>query len=162
MLEALPNWHPLLVHLPIGCFSMALVCDFVIVARVREIWLDRAVVSAYAFAAVSSLAAALTGKLAANGFEGTLVDEASVAMAEHGDWAFFAVVAMVATFAIRFDAHWRDRGESRVRLSRVRYAGVGVACVAGLVMAGTAARGGELVYGYGIGVAARSGTDEGS
>lgn len=162
MWEAFPNWHPVLVHFPVACFTMGLVLDGVLMARVREIWLDRAVVTSYAFAAASSLAAALTGKLASNGFEGTLSEDANLAMLEHGDWAFFAVVSMTVTLAVRFDAHWRDRSEPRPRLTRVRVAGVGLACAAGLVVAMTAARGGELVYGYGIGVPARSGTNEGS
>ncbi len=152
MFAALPNWHPMLVHFPIACFAVAVALDIVLVARVGTAWLDRTALVSYAVATGSSLTAALTGKFAADAFEATLGTTASEAVAEHGDWAFFAVIFMVATFGVRFDAFWRDRARDRVSLTRVRLGALGLAVVAGFVLAGTASRGGELVYGYGVGV----------
>ena len=68
----LPNWHPFLVHFPIALYTTAFVCDVSLLVRFRRGWLDRACVLLYVGAALGSVAAALSGKLAANAMADSL------------------------------------------------------------------------------------------
>lgn len=151
----LPNWHPFFVHFPVALFCTALVCDLSLLARFRCAWLDRAAVLLYASAALGSGAAALTGKLAADAMETELTPEVNDAVAYHGDWAFFAVVSLFVVAAMRFDTVWRDRDAERPTPHRMRLVTIVVSMVVGAVVVHTAARGGELVYRYGVAVEER-------
>ena len=99
--------------------------------------------------------AALTGKLAETALAPGLSTGAATAVAVHGDWAFFAVVLLVGVFALRFDLLWRQRDEVIPRVTRLRLVALAAGFVAAFVVLTTAARGGELVYRFGVGVEGR-------
>jgi uncharacterized membrane protein len=152
MLASLPNIHPFLVHFPVALFTTGLVADLLLLARFREPWLDRAVLSAFGIAAVLSLASAWTGKLAADSLTPSLDEAAAAAVGSHGDWAFATVLLFFAVAIVRFDALWRDRTEAFPQLNRSRLLALPLALAAEACLLATAGRGGELVYRHGVGV----------
>jgi uncharacterized membrane protein len=151
-LSSLPSLHPLVVHFPVALFTVALVCDLVILSLARRAWLDRAALLCYAVAAVGSLASAITGKLSADALLPRLGSEATAAAGAHSDAAFLTVVLFFLVAAVRLEAFWRDRREVRPTPSRARLAALALAVVAQWSVLTTAARGGELVYRYRVGV----------
>lgn len=151
-MSSLPNVHPFLVHFPIAIFTTALGCDLALWLGARRPWLDRSAVLLYVTAALTSGAAALTGKLAADAMASEIPAPVDEAIALHGDWAFFSVVLLFVVAALRFDASWRDRMDRAPKLHRVRLVALVIALGAQWVLVHTAARGGELVYHYGVGV----------
>ena len=152
MFSSLPNLHPFLVHFPIALFSTALVCDVALLVRFRRSWLDRTAVLLYVTAALSSGAAAVSGKLAERSMAEHLEKSVVELVGSHGDWAFFSVVLFFAMAFFRFDAIWRDRAEPEPRASRSRLAVLALALVAEWAVLQTASRGGELVYRHAVGI----------
>lgn len=150
-MASLPNWHPFLVHFPVALYTTAFVCDLSLLVRFRRGWLDRAAVLLYVGAALTSGAAALSGKSAADGMADSLAPVVNEAVALHGEWAFFSVVLLFVVAAMRFDTTWRDRG-AQPTLHRMRLATIAVSMVALGVVVNTAGRGGELVYRYRVAV----------
>jgi uncharacterized membrane protein len=71
---------------------------------------------------------------------------------EHGDWAFFTVVAFFVVSALRFDTFWHDRQESSIRLRRQRFLSFAAALLALGILFMTTDRGSALVYHHGLGV----------
>lgn len=149
MLQSLPNLHPFLVHFPIALFTTAVLVDLVLLARARLAWLDRAATLFYASAAVSSGAAAWSGKFAEPAAaEGALAE----AVGRHGDWAFLTVVLFFLVGFLRFDAFWQDRDRTAPRIHRGRVVAFALALVAQLSLVRTAEYGGTLVFRHGVGV----------
>ncbi|HXV60873.1 MAG TPA: DUF2231 domain-containing protein [Vicinamibacteria bacterium] len=149
MLHSLPNLHPFLVHFPIALFTSAVLADLVLLAWARLAWLDRAATLVYAGAAVSSGAAAWSGKLAEPAAaEGALAE----ALGTHGDWAFITVVLFFLVGFLRFDALWRDRAREAPRIHRGRIVAFALALLAQASLLRTAEYGGSLVFRHGVGV----------
>ena len=153
MMGALPNWHPALVHFPIALFVVAVLADVALLVRFRTVAFDRAVVALYAAASAGAGAAAISGKLALDALGPELAEAARLLGEEHGDWAFFTVVLFFGTLGLRLEARFRDKGYSAPRWGRSRGLALLLALSALGVLVGTAAKGGELVYRYGVGVA---------
>ena len=151
-MASLPNWHPFLVHFPVALYTTAFVCDVSLLVRFRRAWLDRASVLLYVGAALTSGAAALSGKSAADAMADSLAPVVNEAVALHGEWAFFSVILLFVVAAMRFDTTWRDRRGAHPTLHRMRLATVAVSMVALGVVVNTAGRGGELVYRYRVAV----------
>jgi uncharacterized membrane protein len=152
MFSSLPNVHPFLVHFPVALFTAALAADLSLVARFRKPWLDRAAVFAFAASALSSLAAAVSGKLAADALTPALDEATAARVAGHGDWAFATVVLFFLVAVVRIEALWRDRESASPRLNRARLLALPIAAAAQCCLLATAGRGGELVYRHGVGV----------
>ena len=148
----LPNWHPFLVHFPVALYTTAFVCDVSLLVRFRRGWLDRACVLLYVGAALTSGAAALSGKLAADAMADSLAPAVNEAVALHGDSAFFSVVLLFVVAAMRFETTWRDRRAANPTLHRIRLATIALSMIALGVVMNTASRGGELVYRYRVAV----------
>lgn len=153
-LSSFPSLHPFLVHFPVALFTMGFVCDSLLLMRFRRPWLDRTVLLSYSVAVVSAFASAITGKISADAL--VLVpgrsSETVAAVGAHSDAAFLTVLLFVAVLLVRFDGYWRDRGTEGPRVSRARIAALALALVAEWGVVLTAARGGELVYRYRVGV----------
>jgi uncharacterized membrane protein len=152
MFSSLPNVHPFLVHFPVALFTTSLVLDLSLVAGLRRSWLDRAALLGLGSAALSSLATAWSGKVAADALTPSLDEATSAAVASHGDWAFATVVLFFLVALIRLEALWRDRESPAPRLNRARLLALPLALVAEGCLLATAGRGGELVYRHGVGV----------
>lgn len=157
---ALPNWHPALVHFPIALFVVAVLADVALLVRFRTVAFDRAVVALYGVSALTAGAAAVSGKLALDAVGPELSETALKLGEEHGDWAFFTVVLLFGTLGLRLETRFRDKGYSSPRWSRSRALALVLALSALGVLIGTAAKGGELVYRHGVGVARTSAEGE--
>ena len=140
------------MHFPVALYTTAFVCDLSLLVHFRRGWLDRAAVLQYVGAALTSGAAALSGKSAADGMADSLAPVVNEAVALHGEWAFFSVVLLFVVAAMRFDTTWRDRRGAQPTLHRMRLATIAVSMVALGVVVNTAVRGGELVYRYRVAV----------
>ena len=151
-MASLPNWHPFLVHFPIALYTTAFVCDVSLLVRFRCGWLDRACVLLYVGAALASVAAALSGKLAANAMADSLEADVNDAVALHGEAAFFSVVLLFLVAALRFEATWRERRGARPGFNQMRLATIAVSVIALGAVVNTAGRGGELVFRYRVAV----------
>jgi len=152
MFSSLPNVHPFLVHFPVALFPMALLLDLSLVAGFRHLWVDRAALLGLGASALSSLASAVSGKVAADALTPTLNEGAVAAVGSHGDWAFATVVLFFVVALLRVEASWRDRKSSSPRLNRARLLALPLALVAEYCLLATAGRGGDLVYRHGVGV----------
>jgi len=152
MFSSLPNVHPFLVHFPVALFTTALLLDLSLVAGFRHLWVDRAVLFGFGASALSSLATAWSGKLAADSLTPSLDEAAATVVASHGDWAFATVVLFFVVALVRLEALWRDRESPTPRLNRARLLALPLALVAEGCLLATAGRGGELVYRHGVGV----------
>jgi uncharacterized membrane protein len=148
----LPNWHPFLVHFPVALFSSAVLCDVALIVRYRYSWLDRATLMLYCGATLSSIATAVSGKLAANRLLPEAGPEAVELIGRHGDWAFLTVVIFFVATLARFDSWWRDRANERPRAHRFRLAALVLALIGEVALLVTASRGGAAVYRHGVGV----------
>lgn len=101
MFSSLPNIHPFLVHFPVALFTTALLLDLSLVSYFRLAWVDRAAVLGFGASALSSLATAWSGKLAADALTPGLDEATAAAVASHGDWAFATVVLFFLVAILR-------------------------------------------------------------
>ncbi|GAB5550211.1 MAG: hypothetical protein SangKO_099710 [Sandaracinaceae bacterium] len=147
-----PNVHPLVIHFPIALlFVAALVDAIALVVRETYPWVRTSAVGLYALGALGAAVAFLTGRDASDSVD--LPAEALTTLNAHADWALYLVwfaglYALVRVVALRFD---RDQ-----RL--IVHLPLAVLGLVGLVLVQqTAERGGQMVYQYGVAVAAASG-----
>lgn len=152
MFSSLPNIHPFLVHFPIALFTAALLLDVSLLARFRYAWVDRSALLGFGASALSSLATALSGKLASDALTPGLDEATAALVANHGDWAFATVVLFFLVAILRVEAAWRDRESPAPRINRARLLALPVALAAEACLLTTAGRGGELVFRHGVGV----------
>jgi len=144
MLEIIPNWHPIFVHFTVALFSLA-VGLFVITpfmkSPLKEEWQTVARWNLW-FGAGITIITGLTGLYAYNTVAHDTPSHA--AMSDHRNWAIVTITAFLALAA------W-----SVIRVRATRHLGmvfVVLLALAGVLLASTAWRGGEVVYRYGLGV----------
>ena len=151
VLGALPNLHPAVVHFPIALFVTAWGLDLAGLLLRRRVSLDAMAVILYFLALLAAGAAAFTGKLASQSFE-SLPVESEKLVGEHGDWAFFTLVAFFAVAILRWETYWRDRGKPGPGSRKMRLLALVAALAALVLLYRTIELGGTLVYGHGVGV----------
>lgn len=144
MFEIIPNWHPIFVHFTVALFSLAaglfVVTPFM-KSPLKEQWQTVARWNLW-FGAGLTIITGLAGLYAYN----TVAHDSPshAAMTAHRNWAI-AAITLILTLAV-----W-----SLVRVRRNQALGavfITATVVAGVVLASTAWRGGEVVYRYGLGV----------
>ena len=149
-----PNVHPLVVHFPIALLLVAALVDAIALAvRKTHPWVQTSAVGLYALGALGAAAAFLTGRDASD--EVDLPAQALTTLNAHADWALYLVwfaglYALVRVVALRYD---RER-RLAVHLPLAALGLVGL-----FLVQQTAERGGQMVYQYGVAVAAASGGD---
>lgn len=156
MFEIIPNWHPIFVHFAVALLlvaALAFVAAYLpFTARVRE---ELRTVAHWTLwtGSVVALATVFTGWLAYNSVEHD--DVSHRAMTDHRNWA----IATTLVFVMLAIGTWWYRFVSRVPGKGVASLFM-VALAAGIVLlTGTAWRGGELVYRYGLGVLSLPGVE---
>ena len=145
MIGFIPNWHPVLVHFTVALLSISVILHLVVLAADKASWRGAALTVARWNLGLGIAFAALT---LASGFYAYFTvahdDPAHLAMTDHRNWA----LATFTVFALLGLWHWmRHRGDAAVKR---RFAALMV--VGGLLLAVTAWKGGDLVYGHGLGV----------
>ena len=145
MIEIIPNWHPILVHFTVALLSISVILHLAVLVADKASWRRAALTVARWNLGLGIAFAALT---LASGFYAYLTvahdEPAHLAMIDHRNWA----LATVAVFALLGLWHWmRHRGDAAVKK---RFATLMV--VGGLLLTVTAWKGGDLVYGHGLGV----------
>lgn len=144
MPEIVPNWHPVFVHFTVALLSLAALLSVVtpfIQTSLKEQWHTVTLWSLW-FGAGFTVITALTGLYAYNTVAHDVPSHA--VMTDHRNWAI-ATITLTLCMAI-----W-----SALRVRRKRELGVWFVVgmvVTGGMLVGTAWRGGEVVYRYGVGV----------
>jgi uncharacterized membrane protein len=150
-LTTLPNLHPLLVHFPIAFWAGAIVLDLACMLLRRSAWLDRAAATLYAFGAAGAGAAYLAGRKA----EDSLVAVPATVqplIAAHADWAWWTLLTLSGAAAVRLLVAWRGRTRDSLGSQAARSVVLLCAVAGAVLVAGTADRGGALVYRHGVAV----------
>jgi uncharacterized membrane protein len=149
MLEIIPNWHPLLVHFTVAQLSVAVVLHLLVqLALPQRLHGEWRIVARWSLwiGAGFALVTAFTGWLAYNSVDHD--DVSHLAMTDHRNWAV-ATLVLFAVLAGWSMWTWLAKHEP----ARVVSALYSIALVAaGVLLASTAWRGGELVYRHGLGV----------
>ncbi len=144
MPEIIPNFHPIFVHFTVALLSLS-VALFVVIpfikSPLKEQWQTVARWSLWFGAAITII----TGLAGLDAYNTVAHDTPShLAMTDHRNWAIATIVLFLAL------ATW-----SIIQVRQGKTLGKAfVVCmvVAGIVLASTAWRGGEVVYRYGLGV----------
>jgi uncharacterized membrane protein len=145
MIEILPNWHPVFVHFTVALYLIAALLFFAAGALPERPWSGPVVAAAYVnlwLGAALTLATVAAGIYA---FNTVRHDEPGhLAMTDHRNWA------LAAAGIWWLIALWSWRRYRRARAPSLPFLAA-VAVAAALLLA-TAWKGGELVYGHGLGV----------
>lgn len=146
--EWAPNLHPLVVHFPIALLAVAVLVDIIRLAKRKHASLNLTVQILYGLGTLGLIFAFLSGRLATETVE--VAGQAFTVLASHENWALATMIFFIAIFGLRFAAYW-------YQLDRRKSISAGF-IVLGLIGMGlvtiTGDRGGELVFGHGVGVAA--------
>jgi len=145
MIEIIPNWHPIFVHFTVALWSLAIVFNLVAPllpeGKTRQDWLCLARWNIWlgtAFGVITATA----GWFAYNS---VLHDATShVAMTNHRNWALVTLGFFVLLTAWSIWCARHDRLPGKLFLAGL--------VIGGALLAGTAWRGAEVVYRYGVGV----------
>jgi uncharacterized membrane protein len=143
-----PNVHPLIVHFPIALLFVAALVDTIGLAfKGESMWKNTAFLL-YMFGTLAAVAAFFAGKQAADSV--FLATEANAVLTNHANMAHY-LVYFFGGYTVLRTIFFFSNLEGRTGIRAVMYLlGVG-----GLVLVwSTADRGAELVFKYGVGVAA--------
>ncbi|MBI5613284.1 MAG: DUF2231 domain-containing protein [Gammaproteobacteria bacterium] len=149
MLEIIPNWHPILVHFTVALLAVAVILHLLAhLSLPRNLQAEWRIVARWSLwiGAGLSLVTGFTGWLAYNSVDH---DELShLAMTDHRNWAIVTLVL----FVVLALWSWWNRLAKREPTKFVSAVYSMTLVVAGVLLASTAWRGGELVYRHGLGV----------
>jgi len=146
-----PSLHVMVIHFPIALICLAPLFDLGCLILRDQVWLDRAASLLYAMGAIGAGAAYLSGERAAKALA-EISPAAESALADHESSAIITLIALAIVSLFRLWVSWLSRADRRISLGFFRLAAIPLA-LAGLgLLAFTADRGGNLVYGHGLGV----------
>lgn len=154
-LNALPNLHPAVVHLPIALLPAAVLFDLMCLAAPTWTWLDRGAAALYALAACGAGGAYLAGESAEESL-GPIPAAVRAVLRDHQHLARLTLIACIVLALLRLALAWRDRDRPRIGVGPLRLLVAAAALGAVLLLADTADHGGALVYRHGVGVTAAS------
>jgi uncharacterized membrane protein len=146
--EWAPNLHPIVVHFPIALLAVAVLLDLIRFAKRDHAGLNLSVQILYGLGTLGLIVAFITGRQATDTVE--VAGQAFTVLASHENWALATTIFFILFFGIRFAAYWYqlDTRKSTSAASVVLgLIGMGLVTITG-------DRGGELVFGHGVGVAA--------
>lgn len=151
MIEIIPNWHPIFVHFTVGLLFMSVLL-FLITALLQKEPLHRQLVTVAHWNLW--LGAAMTiGTVLAGLYAFDTVDHSResqhLAMLDHRKWALITAALFLALAAWSLLMTLRGRA---VFAGFCHYIFVAFMVIAGLMLAVTGYKGGELVYRHGLGV----------
>lgn len=146
--EWAPNLHPIVVHFPIALLAIAVLVDCIRLAKSEHTGLNLTVQILYGVGTLGLISAFLSGREATETVE--VAGQAFSVLASHENWALATMIFFITFFGLRFAAYWYQL-DTRKSISVISVAlgliGMGLVTITG-------DRGGELVFGHGIGVAA--------
>jgi len=146
-----PSLHVVLIHFPIAFICVAPFFDLGCLIIRDRVWLDRAATLLYVMGTIGAGAAYLAGKHAAEALV-EISPAAESAVADHEDLATLTLIALAIVSLVRLWVSWLSRNDRRISFGVFRLAAIPVALVGLALLATTADRGGNLVYGHGLGV----------
>lgn len=147
-----PSLHVLVIHFPIAFICLAPLVDLACLVIRDRVWLDRAATLLYVTGTAGAGAAYLSGERAAKALA-DLSPAAESALADHESVALLTLIALPIATLARLWVSWLARNDRRISLGLFRLAAIPIAFVALALLAVTADRGGNLVFGHGLGVA---------
>lgn len=145
--EWAPNVHPIIVHFPIALLILAVMADLLSLLW-RQQWLQWAATGLYLVGAVAGLAAFVSGREAAESV--LLPTAANRVLTDHADWALWTIWAYGVLALVRTVFVWRK--QVLAIPIHLAFFCMGVAGMYFLYQTGD--HGAQLVYQYGVGVAA--------
>lgn len=150
LIFSLPNLHPAVVHFPVALVPVAALLDLAALSLRSKAWLDRAAATVWALAALGTGGAYWAGRQAADSL--TVLPRVQPHIAEHSDWAWWTLWAVVLLALARLVLAAWDAAAERLRRLPLRWlVWVGsLGCVA--LVFYTADLGGGLVYQHQVAV----------
>jgi len=145
-----PSLHVVVIHFPIAFVCLAPFFDIGCLVFRDRVWLDRAATLLYVMGTIGAGAAYLAGKRAAEALV-EISPAAESAVADHEDLATLTLIALAIVSLVRLWVSWLSRDDRRIRVGLFRLVAIPVALVGLALLASTADRGGNLVYGHGLG-----------
>ena len=146
-----PSIHVMVVHFPIALICLAPLFDLGCLILRDHVWLDRVATLFYVLGAVGAGASYLSGERAAKALA-EISPTAESALADHESSALITLIALAIVALFRLWVSWISRNDRRIRLGLFRLVAIPVALAGLALLAITADRGGNLVYGHGLGV----------
>ena len=146
-----PSLHVVLIHFPIAFICVAPFFDLGCLIFRDRVWLDRAATLLYVMGTIGAGAAYIAGERAAKALS-DLSPAAESALADHENLATLTLIALAIVSLVRIWVSWLSRDDRRIRVGLFRLVAIPVALVGLALLASTADRGGNLVYGHGLGV----------
>lgn len=146
--EWAPNIHPIIVHFPIALLVFAVATDLLSLTQRRHYWLQWAATGLYLAGALAGLAAFASGREAVESV--LLPTAANSVVSEHADWALWTIWIFGVLALVRTTLVWRKQVLA-VPVQLVFFC-LGMAGMYFLYETGD--HGAQLVYQYGVGVAA--------
>ena len=146
-----PSLHVMVVHFPIALICLAPLFDLGCLIFRDRVWLDRTATLLYVLGTLGAGAAYLAGERAAKALV-EISPAAESALADHESSAFITLIALAIVSLFRLWVSWISRNDRRIRLGLFRLVAIPAALAGLALLAITADRGGNLVYGHGLGV----------
>src|SRR5690625_2493895 len=146
--EWAPNIHPIVVHFPIALLVVALLLDLIRIVKREHTGLNLAVQILYGLGTLGLIVSFITGRQATETVE--VAGQAFSVLASHENWAFATMIFFIVFFGLRFAVYWFQLDMRK----SISFVSVLLGLIGLELVAITGDRGGELVFGHGVGVTA--------